>query len=116
MAWTIRNYNAFLKSAKKEGLTHRKAQQTYRSMSGRIGRSLKGVDVLRHPRIFQQEGRKSLKPPMIPGPMIPGEFSAGGGESGRFFSGSGVERYLKNFDVDDYPYDEYDSSADYGIG
>lgn len=57
---SIRSYNAFLKAAKaRGGLSHKQAQAAYRVMSARIGRSLKGVDVKRHPRIFSESSGKA---------------------------------------------------------
>ncbi len=56
--WTIRNYNAFLREAKrKHGVTHREGQDLYRRVRDRLGRSVRAVDVERHPRIGAQEAR-----------------------------------------------------------
>ena len=59
---SIRSYNAFLKAAKaRGGLSHKQAQAAYRVMRARIGRSLKGVDVKRHPRIFSESSGKARR-------------------------------------------------------
>lgn len=62
MAWSIRNYNAFLRAAKSDlGISHTQAQRAYRSMAERTGRSLYAVDVARHPRMARQEAEKAVK-------------------------------------------------------
>lgn len=49
---SIRNYNAFLKAARKEhGITLGEARQAYRDVTAKLGRAARGVDVSRHPRI-----------------------------------------------------------------
>jgi hypothetical protein len=56
---SIRNYNAWIKAARKAadktgGLSLPAARKAYRKMAGRVGRPLKGVDVKKHPRIFKE--------------------------------------------------------------
>ena len=56
---SIRNYNAFLKAARKAasktgGLSLPAARKAYKKMSARVGRPLKGIDVKKHPRIFKE--------------------------------------------------------------
>ncbi len=46
--WSIRNYNAFLREAKRElGLTHKQAQGFYKDLRYDLDRPLYGVDVKR---------------------------------------------------------------------
>ena len=55
MAWSIRNYNAFVREVRAaHDLTHREAQAAYKAASERLGRPALGVDVRRHPRITKQ--------------------------------------------------------------
>ena len=56
---TIRNYNAWIKAARKAaaktgGLSLPAARKAYRKMAARVGRPLKGTDVKLHPRIFRE--------------------------------------------------------------
>src|SRR5437667_459879 len=52
---SIRNYNAFLREVKKKhGVSQRKAQEVYRRTRDRLGRSAKGTDVKKHPRIVTE--------------------------------------------------------------
>lgn len=51
---SIRNYNAFLKAARRTGgLSLPAARKSYRKMAARLDRAPKGIDVKRHPRIFR---------------------------------------------------------------
>ena len=51
---SIRNYNAFLKAARRTGgLSLPAARIKYRKVSERLGRPAKGTDVRNHPRIFR---------------------------------------------------------------
>lgn len=50
-----RNYNAFLKAARRTGgLSLPAARKAYKKISERLGRPAKGNDVKQHPRIFKQ--------------------------------------------------------------
>jgi len=52
MAWSIRNYNTFIREAKSAtGLNYKGAQELYRRERDHFGRSMRGVDVSRHPII-----------------------------------------------------------------
>jgi hypothetical protein len=56
---TIRNYNAWIKAARKAaaktgGLSLPAARKAYKKMAARVGRPLKGTDVKLHPRIFRE--------------------------------------------------------------
>ena len=56
MAWSIRNYNAFVREARAElELTHKQAQQLYRSLRDELERPLYGVDVKRHAGVEAEE-------------------------------------------------------------
>lgn len=79
--WSIRNYNAFLKAARRTGgLSLPAARIKYRKVSARLGRSAKGTDVRNHPRIFRDSlskreranipAKKIRKP--VSGGKIPG--------------------------------------------
>ncbi len=60
MSWSIRNYNAFLRSAKsKYGLNQNQARQMYSNMKERVGRPLYGSDLKRHPKISAQEAKRA---------------------------------------------------------
>jgi len=60
MAWSIRNYNTFVRQAgERFGLNRAQAGQMYRNMSGRIGRPLTGSDLSKHPRIAGQESKRA---------------------------------------------------------
>jgi len=51
---SIKNYNAFLRAARRTGgLSLPAARKVYRKVSKRLGRSAKGIDVRNHPRIFR---------------------------------------------------------------
>jgi hypothetical protein len=64
MAWNIRNYNAWLRAVRKEfGITQKQAQRAYRKASRRLNRPLRGVDVLRHPRITRDAAKGTPKRP-----------------------------------------------------
>lgn len=54
MAWTLKNYNAYLKAAQSRGLSRKEAQATYRAQSAIQGRPLYGRDVERHPKYFKR--------------------------------------------------------------
>ena len=50
-----RNYNAFIKAARKTGgLSLPAARKAYKQITERLGRPAKGIDVSKHPRIFKQ--------------------------------------------------------------
>ena len=56
---TIRNYNAWIKAARKAaaktgGLSLPAARKSYRKMAARVDRPLRGTDVKKHPRIFRE--------------------------------------------------------------
>lgn len=56
---SIRNYNAWIKAARKAsaktgGLSLPAARKSYQKMAARVGRPLKGTDVKKHPRIFKE--------------------------------------------------------------
>ena len=56
MAWSIRNYNAFVREARAElELTHKQAQSLYRSLRDELERPLYGVDVKRHAAVEAEE-------------------------------------------------------------
>jgi hypothetical protein len=64
---SIRNYNAWLRAVRKEfGITQKQAQAAYRRASKRSGRSLLGVDVLRHPRITKDAVKRRGGPVPTP--------------------------------------------------
>jgi hypothetical protein len=51
---SIRNYNAFLRAARRTGgLSLPVARKAYRKVSARLNRPAKGIDVRNHPRIFR---------------------------------------------------------------
>ena len=53
MAWSTKNYQAYLRAAQaKGGLTYRQAQAVYREQKAIQGRSLFARDVQRHPKYF----------------------------------------------------------------
>lgn len=54
MAWSIKNYNAYLKAAQSRGLSRREAQATYRAQSAIQGRALFARDIERHPKYFKR--------------------------------------------------------------
>jgi len=59
--WTIRNYNTYLREFKRAtGGSHKTAQAAYRIMRDRAGRSLRGVDVKRHPRMVKDAYKAGL--------------------------------------------------------
>lgn len=125
---TIKNYNAFVRNARKEyGLTLGEACTMYNIMKERVGRSLFAVDIVRYPRISKaaaQSAVQSVKQQRVLAALS-------GAEKGRRYrladeviidfgsaGGSGVIDSLKDFydyyseDID-YDYDEWESSADY---
>lgn len=53
---STKNYQAFLKAARKRdgGLSLPAARKVYKKVAARLGRSPKGVDVKKHPRIFRE--------------------------------------------------------------
>lgn len=66
----VRSYWAFIKAVRAEhGLSLKEARATYKSVSERLGRPAKGVDVARHPRITKQEAERAAAveaPPKTP--------------------------------------------------
>lgn len=46
--WSIGDYSRYIKEAKKEGLTKAQAQRSYKTMRGRLGRSVFASDIKRH--------------------------------------------------------------------
>ena len=119
MAWSIRNYNAFIRAArKKSDLTQGQARNVYRQMSQHLGRKLNGVDVAKHPRIFKKSERVATGAASNLNRVTPGEKP--NVRSARGSSGEKRLRTLRDFgkwaeDMDfDSGYDEYESSADYG--
>lgn len=58
MAWTIKSYNAYLRTAKREfGLTHEQAQRMYANHRDRVGHSINSRELRQHPRIAAKEAR-----------------------------------------------------------
>lgn len=52
---SIRNYNAFIKAARKKGgLSLPSARKVYHKVKARLGEPPKGTDVKKHPRIFKE--------------------------------------------------------------
>lgn len=118
--WSIRNYNAFIRAARKKAdLTPGQAKTVYRQMSQKLGRPLTGTDIKKHPRIFGKSeriatGAASSKIRVTPGekPRVTG---GGGSSSGTVGSIRQWEKQIAGYDdFSDYGYDEYESSADYG--
>lgn len=119
MAWSIRNYNAFIRAARKESdLTLGQARNVYREMSQHLGRKLQGVDVAKHPRIFKKServatGALSNLNRVAPGgkPKLRGVKGSSGGKQLRTLRD--FSEWADGMDFDS-GYDEYESSADYG--
>lgn len=117
--WSIRNYNAFIRAARKESdLTQGQAKTVYRQMSQKLGRPLGGVDVKKHPIIFGRAGRVATgvasKVARVSRGRAAGRIAAapGGGAIGSLRQWEGR---LDDFDdFGQYDYDEYESSANYG--
>jgi siroheme synthase len=78
VAWSIKSYNAYLRSAKREyGLTHEQAQRMYANHRDRVGHSLNSRELREHPRIAAKEARHAAGrvPPISggrPAPAAPG--------------------------------------------
>jgi hypothetical protein len=63
--WSVRSYNAFLKEAKAmsgKPITHKQAQQVYREMRDRFGKSLNRNSIRAHPRGFSDAVSKITVP------------------------------------------------------
>lgn len=59
--WSVRNYNAFLREAKRElGIKHRQAQQLYRDLRYDLDRPLYGADVKRELTVPTVEAEAEL--------------------------------------------------------
>lgn len=60
--WTIRTYNAFIRTIRKQYNIHLQAARTiYRVMRQKLGRSLYSTDVKRHPRITKDVTASVIK-------------------------------------------------------
>lgn len=121
MAWSIRNYNAFIRAArKKSDLTRGQARNVYRQMSQHLGRKLQGVDVAKHPRIFKKSERVATGAAHSISRVTSREKTRvasgkGGSSGGTVGSLRQWENRIRDYDsFADYDYDEYESSADYG--
>jgi hypothetical protein len=116
----IRSYNSFLRSAKsQQGLSHKQAQALYRSLGTRLGSAPNRLDLKKHPSIVKQEVRP-LKRRVPSRTTVSGPSQGSGGGGGSVGGGGGASRSSRDFfefmdsiDDFDYPYDEYDSSAEY---
>ena len=61
--WSIKQYNGYLKEAKRHGLTHHQAQQMYRTHAAREGQRLTKRDLTSHPRITAKLARQAARGP-----------------------------------------------------
>jgi len=110
--WTIRNYNAALREIKRinPSLTHKAAQQAYRTIRDRLKRSLTGAEIKRHPRIARQEAKKALqltvkapkpKPPIIIRPIPV----------------TSLDDWVENYNIwsqeEEIEFEEWESTAEY---
>lgn len=117
--WTFRNYNAFLREAKREhSLTHRQAQYMYRSMRERLNRSLFAIDLKRHPRIAKQEAKKAPTITRQVEATLKAEAEIGVEEVGvEYITVESAEEWLDNYKdwSDEYGIEEeeWESTADY---
>jgi len=60
MAWTIRNYNAFLRAARTTyQLNQAQARVMYRGVAERLGRPVLGADLKHHPVVAGQEAKRA---------------------------------------------------------
>ena len=59
--WSIKNYNAWIREARKSGADIKTARAAYRIASERIGRPLYAVDARRHPRILSDSLRSAKR-------------------------------------------------------
>jgi hypothetical protein len=127
MAWSVKNYNAWIKQARRaSGVSLPEARQAYRLERDKRGGPLRGVDVKRS-RTFKdsvtaaqvREAKRAVKI------RNNREVSEGGGGGGGGFSGSGsagsgisvssVDAWDAMWDdFNDYEPVEIESSADYG--
>lgn len=125
MAWSVRNYNAWIKQARRaSGVTLKEAREAYRVERGKRGAPLRGVDVKRS-RTFkdsitaaQVRGAKAAvrirNDREVSGGGGGGGFS-GGGSAGSGIAVSSVDAWDDMWDdFDDYEPVEIESSADYG--
>ena len=119
--WSIRNYNAFIRAARKKAdLTQGQAKTVYRQMSAKLGRPLSGTDVKKHPRIFKGSERIATGAARKVARLTPGEKTVvrsgkGGPSGGTVGSLKQWDRFLDQIDYDfNMGYDEYESSADHG--
>jgi len=116
-----RQYQSFLKAAKRStGVSHKEAQQMYRTMSERIGHKASAKDVKAHPRITKQEANKAIFTKEVTGGgkrAGRGSRGAGGGGGGGVGgAGGGGGYYDDPFDMyeDDQWYDFEDPLQDTG--
>jgi hypothetical protein len=59
---SIKNYNQFIKTTKKSGVTHRQAQLIYRQMQGEMGgKPVFASDIKKHPTIFKKAKFRIVK-------------------------------------------------------
>lgn len=109
MAWSIRNYNAFVKEAQRQhGVDRAGAQGMYQTMKERLGRPCLGVDIKNHPRIASRAAERQKT----------GQPKAARQARGGDYSVNDVvdrwEAFMSNWEDFEYDFDEYESSADYG--
>jgi hypothetical protein len=116
MAWSIKSYNAYLRTAKREfGLTHEQAQRMYTNHRDRVGHSLNSRELREHPRIAAKEARHAAGrlPPISGGRPAPR--TAGGAPGGAAIAAAAAAGIpYESIDPDSF-YDGYeaDEEAEY---
>ena len=106
----FRHYNAFLRAAKAEGLTHRQAQQSYGFFKQALHRPVMGVDVARHPRLFKRAANYAVVKSDQERRDVKQSRGGGRGGGGRVIAS--LADYLDWGDYED-DFGEYESSEEY---
>jgi hypothetical protein len=120
--WSIRNYNAFIREARKKAdLTQGQARNVYRAMAASLKRPANGKDVKAHPRIFGRASRTATGAVVKVTRVSLGGDGLGSPRATAPSGGTTInsmrswEDRLDDYDdLSQYDYDEYESSANYG--
>lgn len=121
--WTIKNYNAYIREARRKGLDIATARSTYRQQATKLGRPAfaKDIKLLSGKQARAITARKAERVKRAAdkdaGRRDVGVRGGGGGGRGAGPVARSLAEWNDLYDAQsdmEYDYEEYDSSADYG--
>ena len=114
--WSIRSYNAALRELKRgTGISHASAQQAYRAMRDRLGRSLNSADIRKHPGIKKQETERSRFYKVPEKPKKPFDFGVAGATPVTNLD-EWIDMYDEWIEDEGEELEEYESTGDVDTG